>query len=698
MERLPGRRSEAAERMVRSREGRQAVIGGDDDGAAVVEAEVAQAIEQRPHHPQRALRLRQVARAGQPQPPAGVDALRIGGDGRVRRDQVQERVHGGVAGGGDPTRELLQKHRVPERAPRRRHRTPAGLDPLLEQPSIVPVDARLDAVRRVPEQRQVEQLGRRAVDVVAVAAVRRGDRVPDGALCPGEPVARVIGGVGGQGPESIAVPAEGVEDRGVPPGIAVEPHLVAPRNPSEHRRHAPQRAPERAEMLPEEGEPRPSAIEGRPVVVPDLGEDVRREHVEHDVDEIAVGGELVDRGRGQAPALRRAAGLRPGRGRRERRQEKDRGLQPHQERARRGRGAADGAGEAEGEREHADPQGGLERDAPGGRRQVEAAPVQQAVVRDQQVSLRPEQYAGGAEPGGVAPEPARRQEEPDGHQQAGDEPEQPNPARRQTPERRQELGPVRRMHRPRPEQQDLGGAEEGGERHDPQARAHLPRGQRRCPPPNLAPQPGRRSGGPDEQHRPRQLHRRPAKPVAERAGVGREETAGADGLRLAARRRRLHVEVPRRPALPVVDLQGVRAGLQRHAAHLRVHADGGMALEHDLAVYPHDHAVVGAGAEIDPLRARREPDAAPTDEVVAARPVELFEEGEVDAGGGLLDDREHPGFERARVGVPRERIVVAAREPAGRREAARQEPDQRQQDGAGEIQRAHVAIPRVLSR
>ena len=32
---------------------------------------------------------------------------------------------------------------------------------------------------------------------------------------------------------------------------------------------------------------------------------------------------------------------------------------------------------------------------------------------------------------------------------------------------------------------------------------HLPRGQRRCPPPDLAPQPGRRSGGPDEQHRPR---------------------------------------------------------------------------------------------------------------------------------------------------------------------------------------------------
>ena len=101
-------------------------------------------------------------------------------------------------------------------------------------------------------------------------------------------------------------------------------------------------------MLPEEGKPGPRAIEGRPVAVPDLGEDVRREHVEHDMDEVAVGGELVDLGRGQAPALRRAAGLRSGRGRRERRQEEDQGLQPNQERARRGRGAADGAGEAEG--------------------------------------------------------------------------------------------------------------------------------------------------------------------------------------------------------------------------------------------------------------------------------------------------------------------------------------------------------------
>ena len=98
----------------------------------------------------------------------------------------------------------------------------------------------------------------------------------------------------GQGPESIAVLAEGVEDRGVLLGIAVERRLVAPGNPGEHRRHAPLRGPERAEMIPEEGEPGPPAIEGRPVAVQNLGEDVRREHVEHDVDEVAVGGELVD--------------------------------------------------------------------------------------------------------------------------------------------------------------------------------------------------------------------------------------------------------------------------------------------------------------------------------------------------------------------------------------------------------------------
>ena len=46
------------------------------------------------------------------------------------------------------------------------------------------------------------------------------------------------------------------------------------------------------------------------------------------------------------------------------------------------------------------------------------------------------------------------------------------------------------------------------------------------PPPEPAPEPVA-SGGPDEQHRPRQLHRRHAKPVAERAGVDREETAGS---------------------------------------------------------------------------------------------------------------------------------------------------------------------------
>ena len=200
-----------------------------------------------------------------------------------------------------------------------------------------------------------------------------------------------------------------------------------------------------------------------------------------------------------------------------------------------------------------------------------------------------------------------------------------------------------------------------------------------------APEPNRGAGGPDEQHRPRQLHRHHAKPVAERAGVGREETAGAQGFRLAARRRPFDSQPRRRPALPVVDLQGVRAGLQRHAAHPPARADRGTVIEHDLAVDPHDHAVVGAGAKIDPLRPWREPDAAPADEVIVDRTVELSQEGEVDAGGRLLDDRDHPGVERGRVGVLRERMVVAAREPAGGREAARQEPDERQQDRAGEI-------------
>ena len=273
------------------------------------------------------------------------------------------------------------------------------------------------------------------------------------------------------------------------------------------------------------------------------------------------------------------------------------------------------------------------------------------------------------------------------------------------------------MHRPRPEQQDLSGPEEGGEGHDPQARAHLPRSQRRCPPPGPAPEPNRGAGGaggPDEQHQPRQLHRHRAKPVAERAGVGWEETARAQEPRLAARRRPFDSQPRRRPTLPVVDLQGVRAGLQRHAARLRARADRGTAIEHDLAVDAHDHAFGGAGAEIDPLRPRREPDAAPADEVIAARTAEFFQESQVDADGRLLDDRDHPGVDRGRVGVLRERMVVAAREPAGGREAARQEPGQRQQDRAGKIpfteagraakleteslQRAHVAIPRLAGR
>ena len=81
--------------------------------------------------------------------------------------------------------------------------------------------------------------------------------LPVNASRPGSPQAHASLGSGWRptlaGWDWIAVPAEGVEDRGVPPGIAVEPHLVAPRNPGEHRRHAPQRGPERAEMLPEEG-------------------------------------------------------------------------------------------------------------------------------------------------------------------------------------------------------------------------------------------------------------------------------------------------------------------------------------------------------------------------------------------------------------------------------------------------------------
>ena len=247
------------------------------------------------------------------------------------------------------------------------------------------------------------------------------------------------------------------------------------------------------------------------------------------------------------------------------------------------------------------------------------------------------------------------------------------------------------MHRPWPEQQHLAGTEQRGKRHDPQAGAHLGRGQRQGPSPDQPAEQDGGAAGPDEQHDHRQpLGRRP-QPVAERAGVGREEAAGTQRRRLTARRRPLHVKAAAAAALPMVDLQGVGAAGEIDAARHRVHADRRVAFEQYLAVDPHHHAVVGAGAKLDPFRARRVPHPTPADEVIARRPAEIVEKREVDRGGQVLDSREVPDVQRARVGAAWKGVVVAAREPAGRRQAARQEPDERQQDGRREIPGAGAA-------
>ena len=122
------------------------------------------------------------------------------------------------------------------------------------------------------------------------------------------------------------------------------------------------------------------------------------------------------------------------------------------------------------------------------------------------------------------------------------------------------------------------------------------------------------------------------------------------------------------------------AGREVDAPGLGVHADRGMTLEQDPPVDPHHDAVVSGGVKLDGLRARREPHAPPADEIVPRQPGVLVEEGEGDPSGRFLDDRHRPDVEREGVGVARETIVEAAREPAGRRERVRHRPGKRQED------------------
>ena len=118
------------------------------------------------------------------------------------RDHVQERVHGGFTACLDPAGEIHQERSVSKGPRRAGNRPPKRRGPLLQQPRSVAIDVGLDAVRCVPEQRQIQQSGRRAVEVGAVAAVRSRNSVFNGVLGAGERSAGMIAEVGMHDPRS----------------------------------------------------------------------------------------------------------------------------------------------------------------------------------------------------------------------------------------------------------------------------------------------------------------------------------------------------------------------------------------------------------------------------------------------------------------------------------------------------------------
>ena len=114
----------------------------------------------------------------------------------------------------------------------------------------------------------------------------------------------------------------------------------------------------------------------------------------------------------------------------------------------------------------------------------------------------------------------------------------------------------------------------------------------------------------------------------------------------------------------MVDLQRVGTGRERDGASFGVHADRKMALEHGLAVDPHDDTVVGSGPQSDPFRSGGEPYAAPADEVVTGRSPELVEKGQIDVRRPFLGGGDPGNVEPERVGRRSQGIVEAARQPA----------------------------------
>ena len=134
--------------------------------------------------------------------------------------------------------------------------------------------------------------------------------------------------------------------------------------------------------------------------------------------------------------------------------------------------------------------------------------------------------------------------------------------------------------------------------------------------------------------------------------------------------------------LPVVDLQSVGARVELHRAHRRGHAGPGAPFDHDLAVQAQDQAIVGGGVKVDPFRARGKPDPVPANQVVRCGVTSLVDERKVDRGDSVLDDRGGQLFEDGfgRAGERGVRVVVAAREPCGRCEAARDQPEDGKRD------------------
>ena len=396
-------------------------------------------------------------------------------------------------------------------------------------------------------------------------------------------------------------------------------------------------------MIAEEGEPGPVAVEGGPIGGGDLGEYVRGEHVEHDVDEVAGARELVDPLRRQLPAGVRCPGATRGgcpiRGRCDRRQQQDRRLKRHQERARQRRSPRNRPGEDRRQGDPAYPEPDLGRSPPCVRRQVESGAVQQPVVGDQQVPLHPEQHAEGTERGHVARKPPPRQDDPERCQSTHDGAQQPEPAWRQVPERHQELGPIGGVYRPRAEDKKLTWTEERGQQQDPQAGRQLLSGQGGGFSMDHAAEQQRGDRPPDQQDEHLQHRRRRQHPVGGCARIFREQPAGAEGYRIAAGGSPLQVEAGCAAVLPVVDIETVGACVELHRAHRRGHAGLGVPFDDDLAVQAQDHAIVGGGVKVDPLRAGGKPNPVPANQVVPRGMTSRVDEREVDRRDSFFDDR-----------------------------------------------------------